>query len=124
MKNRNQVKAAGLKRRHRRVRKKVHGTEARPRLVVNRTLKHVRAQIVDDDAGRTLVQVSSTVKTLLDPPGDGSVKMRRCEAVGSELAKLATEKGIKQVAFDRGGRLYHGRVKAVAEAARKGGLEF
>lgn len=117
-------KRESLKRRHRRIRKKVRGTEERPRLVVYRSLRHVRAQIVNDDAGMTLVQVSSTAKSLADPPGEGSVKMRRSEAVGVEIAKLAVEKGIKRVAFDRGGRLYHGRVKAVAEAARKGGLEF
>ena len=81
-------------------------------------------QLVDDDAGKTLFQVSSTAKTMGDPPGEGSLKMRRSEAVGSEIAKKAVEQGIKQVAFDRGGRLYHGRVKAVADAARKGGLEF
>jgi len=120
----NRTKRESLKRRHRRIRKKVRGTDERPRLVVYRSLRHVQAQIVNDDAGQTLAQVSSTAKALLDPPGEGSVKMRRSEAVGVEIAKLAAEKGIKRVAFDRGGRLYHGRVKAVADAARKGGLEF
>jgi large subunit ribosomal protein L18 len=61
---------------------------------------------------------------MIDPPGEGSAKMRRSEAVGTAIAKAALEKGIKRVAFDRGGRVYHGRVKAVADAARKGGLEF
>lgn len=124
MKDTNRIKRQSLKRRHRRVRKSVRGTGARPRLVVYRSLKHVRAQLVDDEAGKTLAQVSSTVKALANPGGDGSLKMRRSEAVGSEIAKIAVERGIKQVAFDRGGRLYHGRVKAVADAARKGGLEF
>jgi large subunit ribosomal protein L18 len=124
MRDVNRKKREGLKRRHRRVRRKVRGTVERMRLVVYRSLKHVHAQIVDDDAGRTLVQVTSAARSLSDPPGEGSAKMRRSEAVGAAVAKAALEKGIKRVAFDRGGRIYHGRVKAVADAARKGGLEF
>jgi large subunit ribosomal protein L18 len=124
MKDLNRVKREGLKRRHRRVRKKVSGTAERPRLAVRRTLKHVTAVLVDDDAQRTLVQVTSTSKGLAGTDSDGSIKMQRSEAVGAELARLAKEQGIALVAFDRGGRLYHGRVKAVADAARKGGLEF
>lgn len=124
MKDMNRKKKAGLERRHRRVRKKVRGSAERLRLVVYRSLKHVHAQIVDDDAGRTLVQVSSAAKAIANQPGEGSAKMRRSEAVGTAIAQAALEKGIKKVAFDRGGRIYHGRVKAVAEAARKGGLEF
>jgi large subunit ribosomal protein L18 len=124
MKDTTRIKRQKLKRRQLRVRKSVHGTGARPRLVVFRSLKHVRAQLVDDDARCTLAQVSSTAKTLSDPAGEGSLKMRRSEAVGQRIAELAVEKGIKEVAFDRGGRLYHGRLKAVADAARKGGLEF
>jgi large subunit ribosomal protein L18 len=124
MKDSNRIKRAGLERRRLRVRRKLRGTDERPRLVVTRSLKHVRAQIVNDDQGRTLVSVSSTGKSLADPPGEGSLKMRRSEAVGREVARLARESGITKVAFDRAGRLYHGRVKAVAEAARKGGLEF
>jgi large subunit ribosomal protein L18 len=87
-------------------------------------LNHVRAVIVDDDTGRTIVQVSSTARDLAQNTGEGSVKMRRSLAVGTEVARRAREKGILKVAFDRGGRRYHGRVKAVADAARKGGLEF
>ncbi len=124
MKDMSRIKREGLKRRHRRVRKKIRGTAERPRLAVRRTLKHVTAVLVDDDAHRTIVQVSSTSKNLAGSQGDGSVKMKRSEAVGAEVARLAKEKGISSVAFDRGGRLYHGRVKAVADAARKGGLEF
>ncbi len=116
-------KVDSLKRRHRRVRKKIRGTAERPRLTVRRSLKHVIATIVDDDARRTLIQVSSTSKSM-GGDGDGSVKMRRSVAVGAEVARLAKEQGIARVAFDRGGRLYHGRVKAVADAARKGGREF
>jgi large subunit ribosomal protein L18 len=124
MKDRHRIKKANLKRRHRRVRARVRGNEARPRLVVHRSLKHVRAQIVNDDARRTLVQVSSTSRALPAVEGEGSAKMKRSVAVGMEVARLALEQGIRAVAFDRGGRLFHGRVKAVAEAARKGGLEF
>lgn len=123
MRDKNRVKQAKLARRRRRVRRKAVGTAERPRLSVNRSLKHVRAQLVDDIGFRTLVQVSSTAAGL-DLSGDGSTKMKRSEAVGRKLAELAQEKGIKAVTFDRGGRLYHGRVKAVAEAARKGGLDF
>ncbi|MBZ0268598.1 50S ribosomal protein L18, partial [bacterium] len=121
MKNRNRIKQQGLKRRHRRVTKKVQGTAARPRLNVKRSLNHVVATIVDDEARQTLAQVSSTSKKLALPSEASSIKMGRSQAVGAEIARLAKEKGITAVAFDRGGRLYHGRVKAVAEAARKGG---
>ena len=124
MKNRNRVKQEQLKRRHRRVRKKIRGTAERPRLNVRRSLKHVTAILVDDDAQRTLVHVSSTSRSLELPSDASSVKMGRSQAVGAAVARLAKEKGIRTVAFDRGGRLYHGRVKEVADAARKGGLEF
>ncbi|MGH2571255.1 MAG: 50S ribosomal protein L18 [bacterium] len=123
MKDKQKIKWAKLDRRHLRVRRKISGTAERPRLSVRRTLQHVNAQIVDDVSGRTIVQVSSTSKSLA-AAGEGSLKMRRSEGVGVEVARLALEKGIKRVAFDRGGRLYHGRIKAVADAARKGGLEF
>jgi large subunit ribosomal protein L18 len=124
MKDKSRIKLAHLKRRHRRVRKKINGSADRPRLVVHRSLKHVRAQIVNDELGKTLVQVSSTSKALPAGEGEGSAKMKRSLAVGAEVAKQALEKGIREVSFDRGGRLFHGRVKAVAEAAQKGGLEF
>ena len=124
MRDKIKLKQESLKRRHRRVRKKVHGTAERPRLNVRRTLKHVTAIILDDDARKTLMQVSSTSKGLALPTDGRSVKMDRSQAVGAEIARLAKENGIESVAFDRGGRLYHGRVKAVAEAARKGGLQF
>jgi len=124
MKDKTQKKLEDLGRRHRRVRKKLHGSTERPRLTVARSLMHVRAVIVDDDTGRTLVQVSSTARNLATPEGEGSLKMRRSVAVGTEVARRAREQGITKVAFDRGGRLYHGRVKAVADAARKGGLDF
>ena len=124
MRDRNRTKLENRKRRHRRLRRKISGSADRPRLAVVRSLKHVSAVLVDDDAGRVLLQVSSTAKTMRAGGDDGSAKMKRSEAVGQEIARLALEKGIKEVSFDRGGRLYHGRVKALAEAARKGGLEF
>ena len=110
-------------RRHRRVRKRLRGTPERPRLVVYRSLTNIYAQIINDDEGRTLCATSS-----LDPTArkesayGGNVKAAR--AVGARLARIASEKGIKKVAFDRGHAKFHGRVKALADAARKGGLEF
>jgi large subunit ribosomal protein L18 len=104
-------------RRHLRVRKKVQGTAERPRLVVFRSLKHISAQIVDDVAGRTLLTVSST--TL-----EEGKKTDKSLAVGKLIASRAKEAGITRVVFDRAGYQYHGRVKAVADGAREGGLEF
>ncbi len=124
MKDKHKAKQANLEKRHRRVRKRVRGSGERPRLVVFRSLHHVVAEIVDDVAQKTLIQVSSTSKELRDASGEGSAKMRRSHAVGNAVAKKAIEAGIKKVTFDRGGRLFHGRIKALADAARKGGLEF
>ena len=104
-------------RRHLRVRKAVQGTAARPRLVVYRSLKHITAQLVDDDAARTLATVTST------KVGEGKKSEKSLE-VGKQIAVVAKEKGITKVVFDRGGYQYHGRVKAVADGAREGGLEF
>ncbi len=104
-------------RRHLRVRKKVVGTAERPRLVVYRSLKHIYAQLVDDTAGRTLVTVSSLKVS------DGK-KTAKAAEVGKQVAAVAKDKGITRVVFDRGGYKYHGRVKAVADGAREGGLEF
>jgi len=106
---------------HRRIRKKVAGTPGRPRLCVFRSLKHIYAQVVDDVHGRTLVSVSSAAKSA-GVGGGGNVASAK--QVGRLIAERAREKGIKQVVFDRGGYLYHGRVKALAEAAREAGLEF
>ena len=124
MKDKNKLKQAGLEKRHDRVRRKVRGDGERPRLVVFRSLNHMIAEIVDDVGQKTLIQVSSTSKQLAGATGEGSAKMRRSAAVGTEIAKRAVDAGIKRVMFDRGGRLYHGRIKALAEAARKGGLQF
>jgi large subunit ribosomal protein L18 len=104
-------------RRHLRVRKKVVGTPERPRLVVFRSLKHIYAQIVDDTAQRTLLTVSDLMV------GEGK-KAERSAAVGKVLAERAKAQGINRVVFDRAGYKYHGRVKAVADGAREGGLEF
>ncbi len=110
-------------RRHYRVRQKVDGSNSRPRLCVFRSLNHIYAQVIDDTQGHTLVSAST-----LDPEIRGETKGKsktgRAELVGSLLAKRAAGKGISQVAFDRGGCKYHGRVKALAEAARQGGLKF
>lgn len=105
-------------RRHRRVRKRINGTPERPRLVVHRSLKHIEAQVVDDLSARTLVGVNSMS---LDLDGDKTAQARE---TGKRIAELAKEKGVTRVVFDRGGYIYHGRVKALAEGAREGGLEF
>ena len=103
--------------RHLRVRNKISGTPERPRLVVFRSLKHIYAQLVDDTSGRTVATVS-------DLGIEQGKKGERAAAVGKLIAERAKTAGITRVVFDRGGYRYHGRVKAVADAARKGGLEF
>jgi len=116
-------KRAGLERRHLRMRRKTVGRPERPRLSVYRSLKHIYAQVVDDLSGRTLVTAST-----LSEPLQGALKTGgNCAAatkVGELIAQRAKEAGITAVCFDRGGRRFHGRVKALAEAARKGGLKF
>ena len=110
------------KRRHFRVRKKVVGTPARPRLVVSRSTRHLFVQIVDDSIGQTLVSASTMEDALRkDSSSDKSTKAR---LVGKELAERAKAKGISTVVFDRGGNKYHGRVAALADAARENGLDF
>jgi large subunit ribosomal protein L18 len=109
--------------RHRRVRQKVTGATSRPRLCVFRSLNHIRAQLIDDSMGQTLVSMS-TLDSQVRSKTDGMGKSKKAEIVGTLLAEKALNKGIKQVVFDRGGYKYHGRVKALAEAARKAGLEF
>jgi len=109
--------------RHRRVRQKVTGTISRPRLCVFRSLNHIHAQLIDDSSDQTLVSMS-TLDSQIRGKTNGMVKTKRAEIVGTLLAEKVLNKGIKQVVFDRGGYKYHGRVKALAEAARKAGLEF
>lgn len=115
------------KRRHLRVRKKVVGTEERPRLVVYKSLKHIYAQIVVDPFGgpsRTIVGASTLSPEIRDKVKEVKGKIEKAKLVGELIAKRALEKGIKKVVFDRAGYKYHGRVKALAEAARAAGLEF
>ena len=112
-------------RRHRRVRKKIWGTAERPRLVVFRSLKNTEGQLVDDDAGETILGIStnSTEVQEMDLEGDQR-KVAEAKAAGKRLAERAKEAGIDAAVFDRGGYKYHGRVKAFADGAREGGLEF
>lgn len=121
--NKFQAKQAGLARRKRRVRAKVSGTAERPRLAVHRTNAHIYAQVIDDVAGRTLCAAST-----LDPEfcatGKVGSNKEAAEFVGELIAKRALEKGVTEVTFDRGGRIYHGRVKALADGARNAGLKF
>lgn len=110
-------------RKHERVRKRISGTPERPRLNVFRSLKHIYAQIIDDTTGTTLVSASTVDEALKGKLNSGSNKEAARE-VGKLLARKALEKGITKVVFDRGGYLYHGRVRELAEGAREGGLEF
>jgi large subunit ribosomal protein L18 len=112
-------KAAARGRRHLRLRKKVVGSAQRPRLVVTRSARHMMAQVVDDAAGRTLVSASTLEADLRALEGDKTAKARRVGVLVAERAKAA---GIEAVVFDRGGNTYHGRVAAVADGAREGGL--
>ena len=111
------------KRRHRRVRAKLSGTAARPRLNVFRSLENIFVQVIDDEAGHTLVSASTLDRTLVSEL-EGKDKKGQAALVGKIIAERAVALGIDEVVFDRGGYPYHGRVKAVAEAAREGGLKF
>ena len=109
-----------------RQRKRIHGTAERPRLAIFRSVAHIYAQVIDDMAGRTLASAGST-EAVLKTTFSGKVRggnIAGAEAVGRVIAERLKEKGIARVVFDRGGNLYHGRIKAVADAARKAGLEF
>lgn len=108
------------KRIHKRIRSRVSGTTERPRLAVFRSVSHIYAQVIDDNAGHTLVAAASTEKTLTGKGGN----VEGAKLIGRTVAERAKEKGIKRVVFDRGGYLYHGRIKALADAAREAGLEF
>ena|SRR6185436_5055667 len=116
-------RSAARVRRHQRVRGTVSGTEARPRLNVFRSLTHIYAQVIDDSSGKTLVS-ASTVDAELKTQVAGKKKTEQAKLVGATLAERAKAKGVKAVVFDRGGYKYHGRVKALADGAREGGLEF
>jgi len=112
------------KRRQLRIRKKIMGTAERPRLSVKRSLKHIEAQLIDDSVGRSLMGLSSNSAAFREKLAGVNGKLARGREVGRLLAAQAREAGIQQVVFDRGGYLYHGRVKALAEGAREGGLKF
>ena len=107
-----------------RVRRKVYGTAERPRFTVFRSTRHVYAQIIDDAHGKTIVSASSLSKTLKDQVKSAPSEKEVCRLVGMAAAKMALEKKISEVVFDRNGYLYHGRVKAVADGAREAGLKF
>jgi len=108
--------------RHRRVRQRVIGTPQRPRLAVFRSAQHIYVQVIDDAAGRTLAAASS--RESIPAPTEGKAKVGKSFSVGKLIAERAKGAGVTKVCFDRGGYLYHGRVKALAEGARSGGLEF
>ena len=112
-------------RRHLRIRKKVHGTGGRPRLAVYRSIRNIEGQVIDDDARRTLVGLSTLAPELRGvAPDEGNRKVESARVAGRLLAERAREKGVTEVVFDRGGFRYHGRVRAFAEGARAGGLLF
>ena len=117
------VARAGRLKRHARVRAKISGTTERPRLCVYRSLQHIYVQVIDDIRGCTLVS-ASTVDPEIAKDMDGKKKADQAEMVGLLIAKRALEAGITQVVFDRGGYKYHGRVKTLADGARKGGIKF
>jgi large subunit ribosomal protein L18 len=121
----NKGRDARRKRRHRRIRKRIHGSADRPRLVIFRSLKNVEGQIIDDEAGRTLVGLSTKGSAMegFEPESPNPAVARAHEA-GKRLAQKAVADGIESVVFDRGGYRYHGRVKAFADGAREGGLKF
>ena len=115
------LRRLGKARRHFRVRKRVTGTPARPRLVVTRSSRHISAQVVDDTVGRTLASASTLDASIRGGKGD---KSARAAAVGALVANRAKEAGVSAVVFDRGGNAYHGRIAALADAARENGLDF
>ena len=120
---RTELKVVGRKIRHLRVRTKVQGTAERPRLAIYRSLNHIYAQVVDDAAGRTLVSVDSRSADFRGKAKSGG-NVAAAKEVGSVVASRAKQKGIELVVFDRGGFQYHGRIKALADAAREAGLKF
>jgi large subunit ribosomal protein L18 len=115
------ARQASRARRHLRVRKKVEGTATRPRLVVNRSARHVFVQVIDDEAGRTLASASTMESDVRSSEGDKTAKARK---VGSLVAERAKDAGVEAVVFDRGGNRYTGRVAAIADGAREAGLDL
>ena len=121
--NKNQAKLAGQKRRARRVRAKMHGTEQRPRLTVHRTNANIYAQVINDDTHETICSASTLGPEFRETGKLGSNK-EAAEFVGKLVAERAQEKGVTEVVFDRSGFLYHGRIQALADGARNAGLKF
>ena len=117
------IKSKRRERRKNSLRARIRRNSVLPRLSVHRSLKHITAQIIDDAAGRTLAACSTTSKALSESLG-GKTKSQKAATVGTEIARLAKEAGVEAVVFDRGYSKYHGRVKALADAAREGGLKF
>lgn len=117
------IKNSRRKRAHARVRNRVAGTAARPRLVVHKSLRYIYAQVIDDSTGRTLAQANSNESEVGDDSGS-SKSRAAAKAVGETVAERAKKAGVEQVVFDRGGYIYHGKIRAVAEGARSKGLEF
>jgi large subunit ribosomal protein L18 len=119
------IDRSGERRRiHKRIRERISGNPSRPRLCVYRSSKYVYAQIIDDVQGRTLVAASTAEKSVRGDMKKGTANIEASKLVGKTIADRAKEKGIETVVFDRGGYLYHGRIKALAEAARESGLKF
>ena len=111
-------------RRHRRLRRRAEGTAGKPRLAVFRSLQHIYCQLIDDESGRTLASSSTVEKDVRGKMKDDASKLDGAAIVGEEIARKAKAEGVEAVVFDRGGFRFHGRVKALAEGARKGGLKF
>ncbi len=118
------IKIEGRARRHRRIRKAIQGTKERPRLAVRRSINHIYAQIIDDTLGKTLIQISTLSPDLKESLKKSSGNVKGATLLGFSIAEKCKKAGITKVVFDRAGYLYHGRVKALADAARKGGLSF
>lgn len=122
--NRVELKNKRYARRNRRVRKNITGTSERPRLTIFRSAEHIYAQIIDDASARTLASASTTDREVKAKLGGDMSKIEKCKIVGTVLAERAKTANVSTVAFDRNGFLFHGRVKALADAAREGGLDF
>ena len=118
------IEITGREKRHRRIRKKIVGTKERPRLSVRRSLNHLYAQVIDDIAGKTFVQMSTLSAEVKEEAAKAAGNVKGAVLLGTALAEKCKKEGITKVVFDRAGYLYHGRVKALADAARKGGLSF
>lgn len=118
------IKIEGRIKRHRRIRRKIVGTKERPRLNVRRSINHLYAQVIDDMAGKTIVQLSTLSPEVKDKIAKSTGNVKGAVLLGTVLAEKCKKEGVTKVVFDRAGYLYHGRVKALAEAARKGGLVF